>query len=246
MTLFAPTAPPQILAQLKKHKVMGGYHLLLAHDVCERATAYKQVFRNMKDLYIIMDNSTNELGAPASLDILRKATTIVPTTYLVLPDYISDHDKTIQASHEAANIWHDEGLGPFMAVPQGTTLNEYIDCTKQLMHLPGVQSLGIPKKAVDNIGSRNGLITWIRKVAPNMILHMLGFSNDLLDDIACCRRPEIVGIDSAVPIREGMNGIQMELGTHVGHSERGDFWDTKEEVNDLALKNLAFVREWIA
>ena len=53
-----------------------------------------------------------------------------------------------------------------------------------------------------------------------------------------------MGIDSAVPLRLGLEGIELKHDLQ-SHTPRGNFWDTAKYVTPLALKNLETVREWI-
>lgn len=81
--------------------------------------------------------------------------------------------------------------------------------------------------------------------------HLLGFSDNVLDDIGCARVPWINGIDSAVLARAGLAGLGIDLcdfdwSNKVG--PRGDFWEQtiKDELQDRVIRsNLAFYRRAI-
>ena len=251
MAEFAPVAPPKLLLDLKKKGALGKYHLLLAHDIVAQESLYREIFDDVDDSwYIIMDNSLIELGYPVNVDTMEKACSVVHTDVVVLPDYMKDPQRTAAASMSALVKWGDAGLGPFMYVLQAD--RDGVDWSQSGVFLshPKVTAVGIPRIHVEQFGSRLSTL-WELSVQltglsrGDMDCHMLGFSDDLLDDITCCRLPCIRGIDSAVPIRLGIGGDAINL-MEKSHAPRGDFWDHATKANALAYDNLRVVREWIS
>ena len=245
MPYFAPVAPPELLLNLKLSGHLGNYHLLLAHDVLAQEDAYTKAFENTSNQFIIMDNSVVELGTPVSADDMLMAIAAVNANLVVLPDFIGDCDKTIEASKAVADRWTAEGLEPFMAVPQGQNLPEMLTCANHLMIHEGVTSWGVPRAAVKTLGSRQALITALHNLAPDFTIHCLGFSDNLLDDIACARRECVMGIDSAVPLRLGLINETITLDSPQDVPKRGDYWETAKEPNLKVLENLQRVRAWL-
>lgn len=244
MSQFAPVAPPQLLLDLKAKGVLGKYHLLLAHDVVAQKELYREIFSDAEGMTIIMDNSVIELGEPVSPEILQEANSIVPTTVTVLPDYIGECERTIGSCTVAAQKWSQKGLGPFMVVPQGQTLPEFITCAEVLRNLPYVEAWGVPRHATAKLGSRHPLTYQLIILKPLMQVHLLGFSDNLKDDISVARAPQVNGIDSAVPLRLGLADIVLHEDLE-SHAPRGDYWETAKVANDLVLSNLAYIRERI-
>lgn len=245
VTKFAPVAPPKMLQTLKEQSALGHYHLLLAHDVLAQADAYTDVFDDAVEQFIIMDNSVVELGKPVSSDDMLAAVATIDANLVVLPDYIGDCVKTVIAAKEVADEWATRGLEPFMAVPQGQNLAEMITCANHLMMHEGVTSWGVPRAAVATLGSRQSLITALHEIAPEFSIHCLGFSDNLIDDIACARRECVMGIDSAVPIRLGLIGELITLDCSQEVPKRGDYWETAERATLEVLENLHRVRHWL-
>ena len=246
MAEFAPVAPPSILRTLKKEGLLGNYHLLLAHDVAEHPQEYADIF-NDTGAYIIMDNSVIELGEPIEVDTMRLAVHAVPSNLVVLPDYLLDAKATIGVSTEAARTWMEADLAPFMAVPQGETKEEILVCADVLMKLPGVLAWGVARNFTDDevLRSRREITKILHSMDSSFEVHLLGFSDDLFDDIVLTSRiPYVRGIDSAVPIRMGLQGMSLSL-EQTEHPPRGDYWDSDGEITPEVRANLEIIREWL-
>ncbi len=247
MSKFAPVAPPLMLLDLKAKGALGDYHLLLAHDVVEQKELYKEVFSDLDEdqkPFVIMDNSVIELGEPVADNIMEEAVSIVHTDLIVLPDAIADPERTYEMSSKAALAWSYLELPDFMVVPQGNTIDEFTKSAEQLMTLPGVRAWGVPRHATSKLGSRHRLVYSLMILRPIFTMHLLGFSDDIQDDVSVARAIGVNGIDSAVPIRLGLFGLPFNM--HMGsHPPRGNYWETAREATPQVLENLAKIRGWI-
>ncbi len=245
MSLLAPVGPPKLLLDLKEKGVLGKYHLLLAHDVVAQADAYKEVFDDIENLYVIMDNSLCELGHPVTTEVMLEACKIVPPTTVVLPDYMNKYSETISASSQALFEWRDAGLRSFMGVIQGQNLTEMRKCMQEMSRLPNITAWGVPRCTTYAIGTRWGILQDCIMMNDGRRIHLLGFSDNLRDDVACARLFKVSGIDSAVPVRLGLAGTEIDMNVNE-HAPRGNFWETAIEANPQAVDNLKIVRKWIA
>jgi hypothetical protein len=246
MSSFAPVCPPQVYKKLKAAGLLGNYHLLLAHSVANKPTEYIEVFGDGREHYIIMDNSLIELGQPVSSQVMLKACTMVRPSVIVLPDHMKNANATIKDTRESAIRWADYGLGPFMAVPQGESFAEIMMCAESHAKTPGVVALGIGRFTADMLGSRLQVAKAINREWPHMMIHLLGFSENLADDISCAQLPFVMGIDSAVPVRFGLKGIKLDMHTYPEvNCPRGDYWETEAELTDVVRLNLNLVRRWV-
>lgn len=245
MARFAPVAPPLMLMDLKRKGILGGYHLLLAHDIVKQPDLYREVFHDIKDSYIIIDNSTVELGYPVSTEVMVEAKKIVNAKITVYPDHIGDKDATLNAMKEVFHEWMTAGLGPFMIVPQGQSIEEITECARAQLNFPQVSAWGIPRKHTETLGTRANITREIMRINPYIDTHLLGFSENTFDDINTALIPNVKGIDSAVPIRLGLHGIKLTK-VLTAHPARGDFFNDATEANDQAAENLALIREWIS
>lgn len=234
MARFAPVAPPRIVSRLSPIN-SGDYHLLLAHDVATHAQEYARYFGNFRNT-IIMDNSVIELGGAVDLKVVKAACVAVDPTTVVLPDVLLDARATIDSCKAALETWpstfndifgrrSDRG---FMVVPQGETEREWAYCAEQFADDPRINFWGIPRNIVALHGSRDTAISIARALNPSRRIHLLGFSDDIVDDVICACRREVEGIDSAVPLRAGSLGLEMSLALEL--PPRGDWWDTAEYV----------------
>lgn len=248
MSQFAPVAPPLMLLDLKSKGALGDYHLLLAHDVVKQKSLYKEVFDGIDPKpYVIMDNSVIELGVPVSNETMEEAVSIVHTDLIVLPDAIADPEGTYEMSERAARTWRSDSstscIG-FMVVPQGKLLNEFTDSAEKLMLLPNARAWGIPRHATGKLGTRHHLVFSLMVLRPIFGMHLLGFSDNIQDDISVARAAGVNGIDSAVPIRLGLHDLPFNV--HIeSHPPRGDYWETAKTATPQVLENLAKIRGWI-
>ncbi len=257
---FAPVAPAPILKALKDlgRHVIGNYHLLLAHDVVENPEGYQEVFHDMwndPDLFIIMDNSAVELGAPCSPEMMKKAVEIIENAdgnwggkgrvVCVLPDYIGNAPMTVSSIKRAVHEWSDHGLGNFMILPQGDNGDHFKWAIEQLSEIdhPEAKYWGIPRHATKVIGSRLPVSNYAHIRRADWPQHMFGFSHNMIDDMQMTNHNNVMGIDSAVPIRLGLLRIPLKLVSHYDTPPRGNYWEATC-LNKQAVRNLKAVRTW--
>lgn len=257
MAQYAPVMPPQLARNIKPYgdHVIGTYHLLLAHDVAERPEAYEDLYPH--NAFIVMDNSVIELGHPVDFHTMSEAVKAVRPRIIVLPDVIKNRDETVELSREFAERYAPL-LQPdqrFMAVPQGNTYDELRECARTLKSIPGVGAWGVGRFITEMLGSRVPMVHALctehdlllgstGRFAP--FVHMLGFSNDLADDMTAASIRGVMGIDSAAPVRMGQSGLLMKPDGY-GHVIRGNWWE--EEKGDLhaaTIANIMMVRDWMA
>jgi hypothetical protein len=123
------------------------YFLALAQQVgVDRA--YTQFFRERADegKYVIMDNGAAEGTQPEWKTIIDRGL-MINATELVLPDKLHDAKGTLKASAAAIQYLQEAWLMDhfkLMAVPQGRTPEEYIDCALEMLSWP-IHTLGISK-----------------------------------------------------------------------------------------------------
>ena len=254
MAKFAPVAPIQVVDAMPP-SVCGDYHLLLAHDVAAHDQRYGRFFGSINNCTVIMDNSVIELGNAVDLKIIKRALKAVDSTTVVLPDVLLDGQKTVESCKAALDPWsdelHDVGFGRttmndrrgFMIVPQGKTLAEFAWCAQQFADDPRINFWGVPRNLVKEIGSRARAIDIVHALNPHRRIHLLGFSDDVCDDVLCAKDRRVEGIDSAVPLRAGTLGI--EFGFNTNMPKRDPLWfDTAIHV-PLMDTNIENYKRWI-
>ena len=251
MAKFAPVAPAKVVSYLSPG-ACGDYHLLLAHDVAskENIQDYRTFFGRHRNMTIIMDNSVIETGNAVDLKIVRQACMAVDTTSVVLPDVLLDGKATVESCQKALEEWpatfsdlfgHRTDRG-FMIVPQGKTLQEFAWCASQFADNPLINFWGIPRNLVGYHGSREKAIDIAHALNPTRRIHLLGFSDDICDDVICAKDRRVEGIDSAVPLRAGSLGIELQFNTDM--LPRGDWWNTAVHV-PMMDTNIEKYKSWI-
>jgi hypothetical protein len=248
MPKFAPVAPIQVLEDLydRGPQILGDYHLLLAHHTVDKHDRFRALFELVQEdgnlfPFVIMDNSLIELGNSVDFDMVRTAVNIIKdacpcaTVVPVLPDV---YGAVIEADYPR---WVHEMPGDaFMAVVQGKDRGDYMT-TLDLVVEPEfsrIQWLGIPRKLVEDIGTRKEAVEAAMALKrPDQQIHLLGFSDNMQDDLESLHITRgVTGIDSAVPLRVDLFDIRLTP------SPRPKDWFETAEVTDQMLANLRAAR----
>lgn len=255
MSKFSPVCPSGLLEGLVSLDLAGDYHLWLAHDVLDKPKQYQELKSELKerypDLVILMDNSLVELGHPLPANDLLQAYDLVDASYLILPDALCDREWTVEHSREATkelrNIKWDVSLA---AVVQG---KDDMDVMRCIVQYTGINPcmICIPRVVTKVCGTRGRAIQESYKTMFSRPIHLLGFSDDLMDDMSCARMPQVMGIDSSEPIRQALKGNLVDLVFNKQAGPRGDYWDTKKDEIakaqwEMMAYNLYMIRKWIS
>jgi hypothetical protein len=262
---FAPVVPIHIARELQKgpKDYLGRYHLLLAHDILEKPDEYREIYGKVrkayKDSFIILDNSIVELGTAMGLEDLLEAANIVEPNCIVIPDKMGDGAETREMAcvfarkycqHFQDKQQFSDEMPALLGVLQGSNVDDCMETAAVMYSLPMVEYISVPRIVANQQGSRMPvLLELIHRYTYKLFhgIHLLGFSDNILDDVCCTRVPIVSGIDSAVPIRAGLATMEIRdaMWAYNWSSElgpRGKFWDTPiEEV--LHPANLACIRE---
>lgn len=141
-TRIAHIVPVDHLEQTKDNS----YHMSLAH-LAEVDEIYCNFYRRMSDegKFVLMDNGCAE-GAQIDVDRLIAVAEKLHPTELVLPDTLYDGASTYLKSFAALARFNVElSFKPrYMAVPQGSTVEEWFESAKQLLRLP-INTIGVSK-----------------------------------------------------------------------------------------------------
>lgn len=253
---FAPVGPLPLIRDIwnESHSITraqhGSYHLILAHDVLKDEASQKaygehfQAVRNFfkDDTLLIMDNSIVELGDAVDMHTVAIAGAIVGADVLVLPDVMGSGMHTVKKFHDVIGRWIKSPSGNFdlMAVPQGPDIKDFALCLETFAQYEEVTWVGIPRIATQQIGSRQQLISLARAINPDWSIHLLGFSDNVVDDILCANLGHVEGIDSAVPLRAGQMGIPFRLAQN-DYGKRENYWESKR-ATDQCMMNIEYVR----
>ena len=121
------------LSIFKKVQKMTDGDYCLVH-LLEESEEYKNAFLDAvkQGRTVILDNSIFELGEAFDGDLFAKWIEILKPTYYIIPDVFNDSQQTINNFNDWVNNY--SGLpGKMMAVAQGNTEDEFIECYKYLV-----------------------------------------------------------------------------------------------------------------
>ena len=123
-------------------------HMYLTHMV-EKYPQYANTARDARG-YKILDNSLIELGGAVDLERVLNAAKVINADEIILPDVFQDGPATVKAVRESLQYLTDKWPNrdwPFklMAVAQGATIEEWHTCYQELLAMPDVDVIGIPK-----------------------------------------------------------------------------------------------------
>lgn len=253
LAYFAPVAPAHILEYLFGRMISSNCQLLLAHDVAANPEAYINAYNNKRRLFpsIILDNSVVELGGAVDLKMVIEAVRVLdsfecnPQVTVVLPDVYLKGPETVEAIAGSQDWRHRIGslscVGGFLAIPQGRTWEEWIQCAEAICKY-NFSWWGVPRNIVDGglRPSRREAVEIVNALDPTKGIHLFGFSDNIEDDLLCARMPQVNGIDSAVPVRYPH---KISLTSKVG--KRGDWWETAEP-NSQMVENVEWVQNFIS
>lgn len=260
MTHFAAVAPLAIHRGLDEVEALGSYQLLIASEVLRDLEAHAAFWLPKEpDQYVILDNGVIEEGYPLPMIHLIKAADAVGANCIVLPDSIDDMNMTVKLAVRTISDYRTLGHDgrELMGVVQGKSLGECFECASKLINL-GVDRLAVPRGLTKHLGTRIHLTTTLANLY-NMPIHILGFSDNVADDIATAKLPGVTGIDAATPVWLGLQGVELPVDPPVdstGWGHRPDyFWKADLDLHDddgfhyetaLIVDNLKRVRSWLS
>ena len=247
---YSPIAPIKLLRSLHKRELLGGYLLLLTHDVLEHPDEYHnlvgEVRQLYKDAFIIMDNSVIELGEAMDAHHVVDAADIVSANCIMTPDALGGFKQTQELVTDQYETLLESGY-PLMRVPQGKTIEELVACIQWLRDIFPTEEddpeyWGVPRWIANKMGTRVVVTQHICMTSATPRVHLLGMSQDLSDDLRCASFPDVMGIDSANPLTMGFAGwVIPEAYTHIS---RGKYWGRKR-LNKMVVENVEWVHKAI-
>lgn len=247
MARYAPIGPTQLLRELRTQRILSGYCMVLAHEVATKYDTYKKILSGLEDRLVIMDNGVIELGAPASDAIIYQGITNIRPDIVVLPDMIGSADATLVLGKASIPRYKDWGANRFMFVLQGNSKQEITQCAIDASVLPDVFIWGIPRWMTNKFGSRAPILQMLdthNDVAKKPI-HLLGMSNNIMDDIACARWPSVMGIDSAAPLLIGQQERLLNIHDWVVHPGRGEFMSSTRSLTMQTVQNVHMINQLV-
>lgn len=214
-----------ILPQTYLHHVRRDeYHMCLANLIGEPGMeAYTEFYMEQgfsENSYLIMDNGLIE-GNPRPIEELIRKAQYLHADEFILPDVFRDKNATLNAIQNAYDHARAAGI-KMMAVPQGNTLEEWLQCACDIIgNFRDIKVIGIPKVLV-NIAGRDGRLFAIKELSERcpMIkhkeIHLLGCWKTPLEVLLVDKAsrsgqiPMVRGVDSAIPYVYARAGIRLD------------------------------------
>lgn len=201
------------------------YHMALAHLIqAEGMDRYTQFFKeqgNRAESYVIMDNGLIEGNARPIMELIDKAA-YINANEIVMPDAWQDKNKTLHLLDEAYGVlYHNNIEIGTMAVPQGATYEEWMDCAVRILKDFPITCLGIPKMLI-SIAGRDGRLKVIKDLWANHAellvgkgIHLLGCWQTPLELTFIAKAvesqliPDVRGVDSVIAYNFTRAGLKL-------------------------------------
>lgn len=256
MKKFAPVAPLHILRQLADAdpKLVGDYLLLTADEVVADMHGWESFIHDLRwslgEVHIILDNGVIETGVAAEIGALAVLAHTVRANVVVLPDFIGNSTATVNRA-KAAKEWFVKNEPSFelMGVAQGESYDATQWCLRMLFQLD-LGWYSVPKGLSERLGAERERMTQMAGwVDGHHSVHVLGFTNDLVDDMFTVGRTgrRVKGIDSAMPLWMGQQDAELpDIPVRRDFGRRPSWQSLPTAIRPTTVKNLLKVRSWLA
>lgn len=232
-------------------EVSGGYYMYLPQLM--KSSHYVDFIRrtNVNGAYTMLDNGAFEGVETSPRDLIELAVRM-DVDEIVIPDAMQDMKGTIDAADHFYSTTTDLRLGravglKYMAVPQGHTIEECMNCIDAFAGFTFINTIGLPKHLIRTVTrtARTQLAAYIRrKYGDRFEIHMLGASPLWPQEIKSARRYNIRGMDTSLPYFYAFYNRSIEDRCS---NERPEayFVRTREEFNyDVLLENVHALSGW--
>ena len=230
------------------------YFMALTHLADD--PAYMQFYqqRIAEGKYVILDNSTVELGHPEERAAYLRKAVEMGASEMLAPDWLHDAHRTLTELETFLIAAHAAGYrGSIMAVPQGRDDAEWRGCAKQMLCHP-INTLGISRRYTQFSGLRRHeaiLNLWeeiSRSDRREVRIHLLGCAGRPETDVApSLILPCVQGVDSSLASVFTAAGLRMDYGvdrpsTFVNFEDRYDVSLLRENI--AQWKRLCSLFHW--
>lgn len=200
------------------------------------------------DDYCILDNGAAE-GEEWHPDALHTIADQFGIDEIVIPDILGNKDHTVAAAYKFAEF--ASGNYKYMAVLQGQSYEELVDCAEHFAEMPYVHTIGIPRHLAKTLGDRDARLVitgvLIDKFGERFEYHLLGatplWSRELLF-AQVAYGEKLRGMDTSMPYNyayygESVDG-EMTMLRPSGYFELPEEKFHEEHVMDNVAKMLSW------
>lgn len=257
-----PLMVAAITPRVYNTKGLGKLNLVLSQNIDTLRDA--KVWMDCNE-YKILDNGAFELGeSQLFADVLRKGVDICANE-VVLPDKFRDGNTTIKMVRKGLQTFRKlkkhqiiptDKRFKFMAVPQGETLQEWMDSYKKLGNMTKVHVIAINRDSAKFFGSRLELLDFLdrsRMIFPDKEYHLLGMQDHIGELLGVQENyPWVRSIDSCFPYliaRDVANGslesVEKVFEDNIHRKEFKSTIDFESHTTDKELKVFEEVKDRI-
>lgn len=203
---LALECPTSLLGDIQP---LADYDFILTHLVLQDEAYAKYHAESSK--FKILDNSTNELLKPCSLDDIARAAAIVRPDYIIPPDFLGDSFATKTALAKAIPRFGIEKIYPII---QGHDFLYALECFSHIAGL-GFDRVSVPydicsipdDTSETKARRRLEVVNKIIRVAPiGFSIHLLGMNT--LAELCLHNKGWVKSIDTGYPVMCGMYGYK--------------------------------------
>ena len=221
--------------------------MLLAHQASQ-SSKYLETYkdRQRKGSYLILDNSAYEFGTAINNNLLFKILQNTQPDEFVLPDAIGDFQTTIKLTSNFLQKYKIGGKTKLMAVPQGKTINEYIECYKYFANNTAINIIGVASKGTELLQRRSSYISGRHFVLDTLINknfvckkphHLLGLGNSGHHELKILKQYTFIrSCDSSAAYIHAKNGLEFNNDGYTKISEKINFSDAYDRYVNRHLK----------
>ena len=222
----------------------------------------KQYIKKYKELsergdYVILDNGVAEgwdVTPSALTDFGRK----IGADELVLSDVIGSSLATVEVAKHAIQSYDEATIAgefTYMAVVQGSNLNEFKWCVQQYATMHYIRTLGIPRhmlKTCQEPHARVEFVEWALRHFPHRFrYHFLGMDGDfpyeawhIFNEFHLS--PSVRGLDTSLPFNYAFAGESISHPREKRHRPSDYFNLPGDMFSDYVLKyNISQLKKWL-
>lgn len=243
---LAVIAPPRYQHLLDAQGM--GYHFVLGQELI-RSQVYREQYkaRRLKALgqFVIVDNGAAENEVPDFMQVAYVAKEI-QADEIILQDVLTDSDATVEATVKSAH-WVQPRKR--FIVPQGTSVDEWMNCLYNLEQRIAFATIGIPKHMdrYDDCSRPQILRALVKEgFADKYNIHLLGINAYPYMEVESALQayPEVRGIDTGAPVAYAQHGMFMNDNVHVS-LQWEDGSKNPVETEMAVARNIAEYRRYV-
>lgn len=214
-----------------------GMHMALTQEVM-RDMNYQAHFNLLARAghFIMIDNGAAEFGESVIFQDVIDASNSIDADEVALPDRLRDAKRTVELHIEHAYLVPEKNR---MAVPQGSSVAEWIKCFEDLIDAIDFRTIGVPKLLDDYSaeGGRLAVLKYLERQGwhKGFHVHLLGCNKSPLKEIRDVVRkyPWVRSIDTAAPFGYAQSNQPVSYGKHLSYN-----WYKVTENSALASENI--------